>query len=82
MLHSLRAFLLLLAIGSMCVATAQDRILMMNGEIHEGKVLGQSTLEVRYLQTTKRGKVKERAEPTEEVFSVIDSLGHERIWYF
>lgn len=82
MLHSLRALLFLLAIGAMCALPAQDRILMMNGEIHEGKVLGQSTLEVRYLQTTKRGKVKERAEPTEEVFSVIDSLGHERIWYF
>lgn len=55
---------------------------MMNGEIHEGRVLGQSTLEVRYLQLRKNGLLKERAEPTEEVFSVIDSLGVERVWYF
>lgn len=61
---------------------AQDRILLMNGETVEGKVLGQSTLEVRYLQTRKNGKVRERAEPTEEVFSVTDSLGRERIWYY
>jgi len=61
---------------------AQDRILLMNGETVEGKVLGQSTLEVRYLQTRKNGTVRERAEPTEEVFSVTDSLGRERIWYF
>lgn len=61
---------------------AQDRILLMNGETVEGKVLGQSTLEVRYLQTRKNGTLRERAEPTEEVFSVTDSLGRERIWYF
>ncbi|HRF79882.1 MAG TPA: hypothetical protein PL070_07320 [Flavobacteriales bacterium] len=54
---------------------AQDRILLMNGETVEGKVLGQSTLEVRYLQTRKNGTVRERAEPTEEVFSVTAWVG-------
>lgn len=54
----------------------------MNGETVTGKVLGQSTLEVRYLTQRKNGTWKERAEPTEEVFSVVDSLGRERIWYF
>lgn len=61
---------------------AQDRILLMNGELIQAKVIGQSTLEVRYLETHKNGTVKERAEPTEAVFSVTDSLGRERIWYF
>ena len=58
-----------------------DRILFMNGEVLEARVLGQSTLEVRYLMATKRGLL-ERSEPTESVFSVTDSLGRERIWYF
>lgn len=80
--HVCRALLLLLAMVGLRHGQAQDRILLMNGETVEGKVLGQSTLEVRYLQTRKNGKVRERAEPTEEVFSVTDSLGHERIWYF
>ena len=61
---------------------AQDRILLMNGEEIVGKVLGQSTLEVRYVETSKKGRTRERAEPTEDVFSVTDSLGVERIWYF
>ncbi len=77
-----RALLILIALVASRAVVAQDRILMMNGEIHEGRVLGQSTLEVRYLQLRKSGSWKERAEPTEEVFSVIDSLGRERIWYF
>ncbi|HQW05000.1 MAG: hypothetical protein IPH05_11245 [Flavobacteriales bacterium] len=61
---------------------AQDRIQLMNGEVINGKILGQSTLEVRYVETRKNGRTRERAEPTEEVFSVTDSLGRERIWYF
>lgn len=82
MKHACRVLLILLAFAAGRTTVAQDRILMMNGEIHEGRVLGQSTLEVRYLQKRKNGLWKERAEPTEEVFSVIDSLGRERIWYF
>ncbi len=66
----------------MHAAIGQDKILLMNGEMVQAKVLGQSTLEVRYLETRKNGSVRERAEPTEGVFSVTDSLGHERIWYF
>lgn len=54
----------------------------MNGQIIQARVLGQSTLEVRYQEFGKNGKVKERTEPTESVFSVTDSLGRERIWYF
>lgn len=82
MMYACRALLILLALAVSRTTPAQDRILLMNGETVEGKVLAQSTLEVRYLQTRKNGKVRERAEPTEEVFSVTDSLGHERIWYF
>ncbi len=59
-----------------------DHILLMNGEIIDTRVLGQSTLEVRYLEFGKNGSTKERAEPTESVFSVTDSVGRERIWYF
>jgi hypothetical protein len=59
-----------------------DRILLMNGQIIETRVLGQSTLEVRYLEFGRKGRSKERSEPTENVFSVTDSLGRERIWYF
>lgn len=58
-----------------------DRILLMNGQTIETKVLGQSTLEIRYLEQTRKGP-RERAEPTDAVFSVTDSLGRERIWYF
>ena len=63
-------------------SSGPDHILLMNGEIIRTKVLGQSTLEVRYLEFGKNGRTKERAEPTETVFSVTDSLGRERIWYF
>jgi len=80
LLHVLLSSTVLLGLSGR--AAAQDKILLMNGETIEGKVLGQSTLEVRYLQSRKNGKVRERAEPTEEVFSVTDSLGRERIWYF
>lgn len=59
----------------------QDRILLMNGQELKGRVLGQSTLQVRYLETHK-GSLLERQEPTESVFSVTDSVGKETIWYF
>lgn len=59
----------------------QDRIVLMNGQTIETRVLGQSSLEIRY-QESKKDRLIERAEPTESVFSVIDSLGRERIWYF
>lgn len=62
-------------------AGAQDRILLMNGQVIDAKVVGQSTLEVRYL-ATRKGSLLERREPTENVFSVTDSIGRERIWYF
>lgn len=54
----------------------------MSGHTIETNVIGQSTLEVRYLDEKRSGKIVERAEPTENVFSVTDSLGQERIWYF
>ncbi len=60
---------------------AQDRILLMNGQTISAKVIGQSTLEVRYA-LIRNNRVKERAEPTENVFSVTDSLGVEKVWYF
>jgi hypothetical protein len=60
---------------------AQDKINLMNGQVIEGRVLGQSTLEVRYL-LPKGNRFVERSEPTSGVFSVTDSLGHEKVWYF
>ncbi|MEO8591528.1 MAG: hypothetical protein ABI432_19260 [Flavobacteriales bacterium] len=79
----MRYLLLLLALCAIGRhAAAQDRILLMNGEIIETHVLGQSTLEIRYLELGKNGRTKERSEPTEGVFAVTDSLGRERIWYF
>lgn len=75
--------LLLLAILGLFLgcAHAQDKINLMNGQVLEGRVLGQSSLEVRYL-VPKKNKWVERAEPTSSVFSVTDSLGHEKVWYF
>lgn len=70
-----------LAVQRAAMAQAQDRILLMNGQVIQAKVLGQSTLEIRYLGDTRKG-LRERAEPTESVFSVTDTLGRERIWYF
>ena len=52
---------------------AQDKISLMNGQVLEGKVIGQSTLEIRYL-VPKRHKMVERSEPTSSVFSVTDSV--------
>lgn len=83
----MRLYLVFLALTAAAVSLAQepyrpDRILLMNGEIIRTRVLGQSTLEVRYQEFGKNGRVKERSEPTESVFSVTDSLGRERIWYF
>jgi hypothetical protein len=75
-------FLLILPLLALTrVGAAQDKILLMNGQTIEAKVIGQSTLEVRYLERTRKG-LRERAEPTANVFSVSDSLGRERIWYF
>lgn len=58
-----------------------DRINLMNGQVIEGRVLGQSSLAIRY-QVPKGARLLERTEPTESVFSVTDSLGRERVWYF
>ena len=74
--------LLVLLLSGLPVLLAQDHILLMNGEEIEGRVLGQSTLEVRYLQEKRNGSLVERREPTSGVFSVTDSLGKEKVWYF
>jgi hypothetical protein len=77
----MRALHLLLLLPLHLLSSAQDKINLMNGQIIEGRVLGQSTLEVRY-QVRKKDRLIERSEPTESVFSVTDSLGKEKIWYF
>lgn len=61
---------------------AQDKILLMNGQELNVHVLGQSTLGIRYEFLKKNGKLKSFEEATTSVFSVTDSLGKERIWYF
>jgi len=84
----MRIAVLVFAFAIVSVGRAQltpfkpDRILLMNGRIIETRVLGQSSYEVRYLEFGKNGKQKERAEATENVFSVTDSLGREKVWYF
>lgn len=77
----MRFFSLVLLLPFILTADAQDRINLMNGQVIEGKVLGQSSLEIRYL-LDKNGRLVEREEPTESVFSVTDSLGREKVWYF
>jgi hypothetical protein len=75
-------FLLIPALLAVVGLNAQDKLLLMNGRVITGKVLGQSTLEIRYLVPNGKAPPRERQEPTEDVFSVTDSLGRERIWYF
>lgn len=77
----MRTATFLTAIMLVLFSAAQDKINLMNGQVIEGRVLGQSTLEIRY-QVRKGERLLERSEPTEGVFSVTDSLGRERIWYF
>ncbi|MCI1752436.1 MAG: hypothetical protein LKM36_06055 [Flavobacteriales bacterium] len=77
----MRSIILLFLFSGIAHLHAQDKINLMNGQILEGKVLGQSTLEIRY-QVPKGARLVERTEPTEGVFSVTDSLGAERVWYF
>ena len=77
----MRTATFLTAIMLALFSAAQDKINLMNGQVLEGRVLGQSTLEIRY-QVRKGERLLERSEPTESVFSVTDSLGRERIWYF
>lgn len=54
----------------------------MNGRVINARILGQSTFGIRYQQTKKSGKVVEVDEPSFDVFSVIDSTGKEKVWYF
>ena len=77
----MRTATFLTAIMLALFSAAQDKINLMNEQVLEGRVLGQSTLEIRY-QVRKGERLIERTEPTESVFSVTDSLGRERIWYF
>lgn len=77
----MRFALALLALLYGSLAVAQDKINLMNGQVLEGKVIGQSTLEIRYL-VPKKSKLVERSEPTSSVFSVTDSIGREKVWYF
>jgi hypothetical protein len=78
---AVRSLLLPLLLALPAVFHGQDRILLMNGQTIETRVLGQSSLEVRY-RVKKGDRLLERSEPTESVFSVTDSLGRERVWYF
>lgn len=71
--------LVLFLLGTML--HAQDTLLLMNGQKVGGRLLGQSTLDIRY-EVLKNGKRVERREPTVDVFSVTDSLGREKVWYF
>jgi hypothetical protein len=77
----MRALLLLLVLFVVGPSSAQDKISLMNGQEFEAKVIAQSTLEIRYL-VPKGARLVERAEPTESVFSVTDSTGKEKVWYF
>ncbi|MBL7964479.1 MAG: hypothetical protein JNM31_11635 [Flavobacteriales bacterium] len=63
------------------LAAAQDRILLMSGHVVDCRLLGASTLEIRY-EIQRKDKLLTRTEPTENVFSTRDSLGREKVWYF
>lgn len=77
-----RLFALLSILVLPVLSQAQNTILLMNGQsIDSPRLLGQSTLEIRYMQK-KGDRLLERSEPTESVFSVTDSLKRERVWYF
>lgn len=78
----MRFLLALPALLILGLCSAQDKISLMNGQEFPAKVIAQSSLEIRYLVPKKSGRLVERAEPTESVFSVTDSLGHEKVWYF
>jgi hypothetical protein len=78
----MRSLLFTLLCLLLSAASAQDKISLMNGQEFPAKVIAQSTLEIRYLVAKKNGRLVERAEPTESVFSVTDSLGREKVWYF
>lgn len=54
----------------------------MNGQEVQARILGQSSLEIRYQLQKRSGKSITSEEPTENVFSVTDSTGTEKIWYF
>jgi hypothetical protein len=77
----MRTLFLAISVLASGIVLCQDRIMLMNGQVIECTILGQSTLEVRY-QVPKGARLVERAEPTEEVFSTLDSAGQERVWYF
>ncbi len=77
----MRIILFLLLLATISSARAQDTINLMNGQLLNAKVIGQSTMEIRYL-LPRHGKMVERTEPTNGVFSVTDSLGQEKVWYF
>lgn len=74
-------FLTLLGFLIALSAHAQDKINLMNGQVLGGKVIGQGSLEIRYLVPGKK-RMQERTEPTSGVFSVTDSTGREKVWYF
>ena len=76
----MRILLLVPLLVGLSAVHAQDKINLMNGQVLDGKVIGQSSLEIRYLAPGRH--TKERSEPTSGVFSVTDSLGHEKVWYF
>lgn len=71
--------LLLLAVFS---CSAQDKINLMNGSSLDGRVIGASSLSIRYQFVKKSGKMKLDEVPTERVFSTVDSTGKETVWYF
>lgn len=77
----MRTSLLVLLAAYAAGLSAQDKISLMNGQELTGKVIAQSTLEIRYLVPRKNRSV-ERSIPTTSVFSVTDSVGRERMWYF
>lgn len=77
----LLAVLMVTAPYTLLAQQGPDRIFLMNGQVIEGRVLGQSSFEVRY-EIPKGLRTLERSEPTSSVFSVIDSTGVEKVWYF
>ena len=73
---------LLLAPLFACSQDSSGTILMMNGRVINARILGQSTFGIRYELQRRNGVFKEQVESTADVFSVVDSTGKEKVWYF
>ncbi|MEZ4721556.1 MAG: hypothetical protein R2813_06715 [Flavobacteriales bacterium] len=76
------AFFLLLMLASMGVAqTFEPSILMMTGQVIQGKVTGEDSLYIYYDLKKSNGKTKPKKLDWERVFSITDEQNVEQVVY-